>query len=384
MKRLSNKHKKYLLKRKQKIEIRRFRSSRSYNKKIDLVRHHNICGPALSPPKNMCLDEDFEGVLRFIEKLRGGLTPTERRRKKRKKGPPRRGGSVRTAGHVPFEEIDNITPAAALLMAAEYDRYRRMQRRPLYPIRRENWKPWVDAMLSEIGFLRLLEIEGLPSVTLGDDHSRYRTLPMVSGNRTDGREVGLFQDSIAELLADNLGVEVSLRLYDGLIEAMNNVVQHAYPVGYSCPRPIRNRWWLTGSFNPSTGRLHIVFLDQGVTIPVALPRSEWREWALDFLGRMYNILALGRGRPDDAERIHAAMEVGRSGSDDQGRGHGLAQMLDFVKMASDGRLRILSRRGQFMYEKGQSRPHLRNLSSPVRGTLIEWECCVKTGGGREL
>ncbi len=383
MKRLKIRQKKYQLYRKRRVERQRSSTRRTYEKKIDLARHHGIVGKPLHPPRDMCLDRDFNGVMRFIAHLKTNLSPNLRKQAKGRPGPPRRGGSVRSAGHVPFEDIETITPAAALLMAAEYDRHRRMQHRTLYSIRRKLWKPSVDAMLVDIGFLKLLGVDKQASGASQPDDRRYRTLSMTSGDQADGRQVGLFQDALSGVLGEDLETEAGMRLYEGLIEAMNNVIQHAYPANYSSPRSVKNRWWLTGSFDRQTGRLHIVFLDHGVSIPAALPRSKWREKALEFLGHMYDIVTLGRSGSDDAERIHAAMEVGRSGTDDQGRGHGLAQMRYFVDKAPAGRMRILSRRGQYLFETGSAKPDLRNHDSPIRGTLIEWECLVMPAGGRE-
>jgi hypothetical protein len=47
-------------------------------------------------------------------------------------------------------------------------------------------------------------------------------------------------------------------------------------------------------------------------------------------------------------------------------------MLDFVDNSADGYLRIVSRRGEYVYHKGQQ-PIVHEHPTSVGGTLIEWQ-----------
>lgn len=152
--------------------------------------------------------------------------------------------------------------------------------------------------------------------------------------------------------------------FDALCEAMSNVVHHAYqdedPNGL--PRIPGNRWWMTADFDLDKHVLRIAFLDQGVGIPARLPRSGLGEALSGILSKL--------GRNDDAARIDAALQYGRSSTGQPGRGKGFHDMEMFVDFNNDNWMRVLSGHGECVYRSGRFEPRRHELA--VVGTIIEW------------
>ena len=170
-------------------------------------------------------------------------------------------------------------------------------------------------------------------------------------------------------MTSGIGSALDHAIYDGLIEAMDNCAAHAYPENHEFRYPTeQRRWWMSGSV--ANGReLEVIFFDQGATIPGTLLHSGKREGARRWLNETLNLVGIDAA--DDGQRIHAAMETGRSMFEQQGRGHGLAQMRGLVDLAASGSLRILSRKGRYIYEKNAGEM-VDTLDRSIGGTLVHW------------
>ena len=188
---------------------------------------------------------------------------------------------------------------------------------------------------------------------------------MLTGNQNEPEEIVRLSERLQSLMNAVIGSALSYAIYDGLIEAMDNCAAHAYPEDCEFRYPTeQQRWWMSGS--AANGRdLEVIFFDQGATIPGTLPHSGKGEIAGRWLQKTLNLIGIEAA--DDSQRIQAAMAAGRSAIQGQGRGHGLVQMRGLVDLAASGSLRILSRRGQYIYEKdagGNGRyPCVLNLSA---------------------
>ncbi len=124
------------------------------------------------------------------------------------------------------------------------------------------------------------------------------------------------------------------------------------------------KWWMFGAYDASRKLLTCSFFDRGVGIPATLPlKYPWE--------KIRRVLS-GLGLPEtDASLIAAATVMGRTSTGAGHQGRGLADVMAFVERSDGGRVRILSRRGRYLYDGGRKRPSL--LPSPIGGTLIEWE-----------
>jgi hypothetical protein len=159
-----------------------------------------------------------------------------------------------------------------------------------------------------------------------------------------------------------------LGFFDALCEAMSNVVHHAYqdadPFGW---QTLKDHWWMTADFEPRVATLRIAFMDQGIGIPRRLPRSGWSESLEGFLARI-------GGQNDDAGRIQAALQYGRSSTGNPGRGKGFHDMQLFVDGHPANWMRVLSGQGECMYREKRVQP-IRH-AQPIIGTIVEWSLVV--------
>lgn len=271
---------------------------------------------------------------------------------------------ARRPWYVDFRPIRELAPAATLVLAAEFDRFRRLFSRRLSTRHFAEWDVNASRFLREIGFFDLLDV--MPP--LDDDPEAFHDTVMIRF-RSDETAEGQLAAQIRTALEEVSGAPIteSDELYWGLTEAMTNSRQHAYPEwARFFPQPIPGRWWLTGAYQRSTRKMSVIFFDQGVGIPRTLPRSTHWERARGLLADV-GLLA-----HDDGNLIKAATLLGRTSTGKAERGRGLWQMRSFVDAATDGHLRILSGRGEYIYRRGGT-DEVINHQSDVGGTLIEWE-----------
>ncbi|NII75174.1 anti-sigma regulatory factor (Ser/Thr protein kinase) [Dyella sp. SG562] len=269
--------------------------------------------------------------------------------------------------YVDFTTVETLTPAAALLVVAEFDRWRELVKsRSLRPIDLDQWKPEVYNILYEMGFFDLLSTGKvkvpMPSHPVNVDE---RYLSFVSGHEAEGNKAKQLRLGI-----EALGPKLRQRnlLFQGLTEAMTNVKHHAYNVGDHV-----KRWWMSASVDTTGRRLRIMFLDHGLSIPVVLPRRKMER--LRAVAEF--ILPLPQLLKSDASLIQAAVELNRSGTGQDHRGFGLNRDIQgyIENLDARGKLRILSGRGQYVYEKspGQSgSASTKALPAKFGGTFIEW------------
>lgn len=265
--------------------------------------------------------------------------------------------------HVDLTHAEEITPAGALLLVAAFDRWREtVPGQRLRAVSLERWNPDVRRKLKEMGFFEVLNANCNFDDPVTHDSDRY--LPFLSGHGSEGDQAQALRRSI-----ESLGPAISDRglLYDGLVEAMTNVKQHAYDESESV-----KRWWMSASVNVSKNKLTIMFLDHGQGIPTTLPRSKFWEQARGLLARFG-----ADAFKDDARLIEAALTIEKSRTGDDFRGNGLRQdVKGYVEShRARGRLRVLSRRGKCVYDKdanGSEAMAVAKLEVPLRGTFLEW------------
>lgn len=91
-----------------------------------MARNTKRYGVAIPAPEVVCLDENYDEVVKFISKVRDVLImKTDEGSLPRDFGPMRRAFRYHNTD-ADFRKIKKITSAAALLLAAEFDRVRRV------------------------------------------------------------------------------------------------------------------------------------------------------------------------------------------------------------------------------------------------------------------
>lgn len=127
----------------------------------------------LAAPEILSLTNNLESTLGFIYAARRLLY--------RRHAHPQR-----PTWRLDFEPIQHIGPAAALVLAAELDRWTHIRGRPPRPMI-DTWQPYVQTAFHDLGLLPLL---GLPqySCPIGGRELPLRFLPFRRGNLTQGED----------------------------------------------------------------------------------------------------------------------------------------------------------------------------------------------------
>ena len=294
-------------------------------------------------PAQFLLDENFEEVIQVLHTIRAYSE-----------------GSRRYRLYVDFRPIRDLSPAAALVLAAELDRWNRrlayrkggshLQTRDI-----EEWDSEVRRLLGDMGFFGLLSVTDPVAKTGNAADTQY--VHFRTGNKPDGPIVDRLREEDLEPLVG--GKILNNRpFYNALTEAMINVKQHAYR------QAERQTWWLSASYTKTTKELVIMIFDQGAGIPKTLNRT-FREHAQRIVST------------DHARLIKAAHEIDRSSSRQDNRGNGLqTDIRAYInKLAFRGQYRVTSLRGRYIWDKkgdGTISEELNNYRQKLNGTLIEW------------
>jgi len=296
----------------------------------------------------MNLSDDYKETMRLIVSIRA-LSQS----------------GFRTPTIIDFKPIRSISPAAALLLAAELDRWNQVNRqRKLRAIDVHLWDPNVRLLLKQMGFFELLGVDrNFIKCDMSDSSmSATRFLPFYAGEGA----IGGVAEKLRKVIEDFVGtLDSRYAIYDGLVEGMTNVQHHAYPDGGGL-----KRWWISASIDSINGKLTVLCLDHGVGIPKTLPRKNGE--AL----RSY-VQIVGDVLKDDAKMIQAAVELRRTSTGKRHRGHGLTRDIRRVVEShmKGGRLRIFSNKGMYSYRKnpdGSESVSLNRLPVSLDGTFIEW------------
>lgn len=328
-------------------------------------------------PGTLCLDVDRDGTLEFFNDLR---VRTIQPARTRPRPVSKKRGRIRwIKAYVDFQPLKIISPGAALILAAEYDRIRRTRTLNSSAIDIEKWDKDVYRRLYQLGFFELLGInpERLSALPGPLQTSEYLT-PMFCGNDTDLREPG---EKLLDLFVAVGGDDASrVQLLGAVADAIENVKGHAYE-GMNHPG-IPHLWWMSGSADQEARKLTLSIYDQGISIPVTLPNK----WSKDALGTVIQSIVRGGSVPDitdpkmDGYAVAAAMRMSKTSSGLEERGKGLTKIRKAVADCAGGRLRVISRRGNYLFENGVET--FESLPVPLHGTYIGIEATFNEGGGK--
>lgn len=348
MKRLTPRFKKWLEFR-QTREMKRRRRPRQHSPSRPLKKPILRNNPPvyLFPPRFLSFSQNREQTVLFFHEVRQAIDRSLRKH---------------TRLIVELSALKALRPAAALCLLAEFDRWQRLLRQgPLSPVTLDSWAPEIVRNLSDMGFFELL---GTPVAAHlrdgGPGAAKY--IRFVTGDIADAEKQARFRRLVGSPLATQS--PLTLGLYRSLGEAINNAVEHAYEDGRQ-PEPIGRRWWLTGVVDEAARRLRVVILDHGMSIPGSLHRTEHGPLILRYLDKIWP------GRTDDGSKIEAAMEYGRSRMGLPGRGKGLGDVVALAMLDPRNRLRVISRKGSYIYDKDGGRSE--NVECPLNGTFVEWD-----------
>ena len=299
----------------------------------------------LSSPRDLDLQDNYNATIAFLNRVRQAISGIQH-------------GLV-----IDLKDLKVISPAAALLLVAELDRWRETTRtKRLNTVEAEKWDPNVTMQLHQLGFFDLLGAEIDTSAL--PDSSQQAHIKFLRGHQSLGEAARKLRMSIEDL---GLTLSEPGALYDGLVEAMTNVRHHAYPSSRH-----QGRWWMSASVDKGTNQLTVMFLDHGQGIPTSLPRS--RIWP-DVNSAISKIGSLGG--MDHGNLIKAAITAKRTRTGDLHRGNGLRDDIQgyVEKQSVNGALRIYSNYGYYKFTKEEDNREAsitKRLPRHLQGTFLEW------------
>ena len=266
---------------------------------------------------------------------------------------------------IDFDGLEEISTSAGLVLAATIFEWQgKMPERMI--ANHEDWNNSIKTQLVQLGFFELF---GMPAPAIEIEKSTIKSLKYIRGASGDDDKLVQFKENLRFMLDVDLSRQKWTFLYSGLSEAMTNALQHAYENTEEKP------WFMTGGFDTTTRELKIVFYDHGIGIPKSLPKTHG-------MGKVQKFLAEYFLDYNDASAIQAAVEMGKTSTEQKSRGKGLSDMLKFIKERKSGYMSIMSLKGLYKYEKtgknGDEKPHkIKSLSHPILGTLIIWSVKIE-------
>ncbi|WP_417483273.1 hypothetical protein [Maricaulis sp.] len=326
--------------------------------------------PARSIPSKLCFTDNLAETASWFAAMRRRFLSGDYQKKvwvRRVKNGRLR--SIRT--YADFSVLREISTAAALVMAAEYDRVRGLIGSVPPAVDIHKWDGRILKKLLDLGFFETvgLQPEKVEPFVWADE--TLMTQRFFSGRNTE--DIGDAHENLRRLWSflepeQLMPKDVSVNLMSAISEAMSNVARHAYPPDAGLLYPHVGKWWMAGEADRRTRSLRMVIFDQGATIPVT-----YRKQTLT--GEAISLIESARDAnhrfAKDGRIIEAAARFGASSTEESKHGNGMEQMKRAIDIAGAGRLRILSRGGEYIYEGGRERSNAHQNS--VGGTLIEWE-----------
>ncbi len=221
----------------------------------------------------------------------------------------------------------------------------------------------VNQVLKQIGLLNLLRKSSVRIEPRDSDVVHWK---FTHGNKVEGIKF----DEVLAGLTTRIEDQIQTELYEGFIEAMNNVMHHAY-IGVredGMGLQDNNDWWMFSQLRDNA--ITVVFCDLGIGIPKTLPIKKKALWK--------RLISLNL--TSDADAIEHALQDSVTRTRQKGRGRGLTQLVDVVRKTPTGRVSIFSNCGAVHFKVGNDLKK-NNHSDSICGTLIQWTIPVLTKDG---
>ena len=357
MKKLSAKQKAYQVRRsgshakrrRRRKEIKNFRREQfeeNFKKFAPLVIASPMTPSGYVPvhlPAHMSISENFEETMGAINLIRELVLEN---------GVP---------AYIHMESVERMGAGAAVVLCSEAYRCRNLLAR--FSGSRAvsgsyNKVPLVSDMLRQMGFYRMIGVSDIPQPERNLEE-RYFSRLVTFKDKVDAASIARFRGEVTTAFR-GLEKNVHQRMQGGIIEAINNTVEHAYRFNTQI-RSMSNRSWVSSIVNPARSEFTLNVFDQGNGIPSTLDRN-----LLETLEALSNL-----GNRQDSQLIEAAMSLHRTSTRQSGRGKGFMTMKRLVDSCADGELRVYSNRGRHTYNGSDLSTPL-DFDQNLGGTLIQW------------
>lgn len=226
----------------------------------------------------------------------------------------------------------------------------------------------VEQVLQQVGLTKLLNKK--PRLQEGSFDKTVRFWHFASGCKVNTAQA----ENIFDSFEGRLTPELQKSIYTGISEAMTNSFHHAYEQD-DFPENQR-KWWLFS--REYKGELQVIFCDLGIGIPKSLYQYSNKinaNWFKILKEKLSEYKKNGR-IINDASKIKAAIEIGKSRTNLVNRGKGLKQMVDSLNIMGNNKAEVMIMSNQGVYRKHHDKELLYPISDNKRislqGTMIHW------------
>lgn len=256
-----------------------------------------------------------------------------------------------------FHHVVSLAPEAAVALVAEIQRCRafcdpRTDITGTYPAAHD-----VAALLCDVGFFKALAIKEPPRPK---EYARRRYVQIERRNSAASETADDLLNCFSEVF--EFSPDDRKRLYVALVESMDNVFEHAYPLNSASPHFMRE-WWLLGYADRVQNTIGFTFYDQGAGIPATI-RGRQRDRVLSTLMSW-----------SDGKWIERAVTRGISRHKSRRRGHGLHNLREFIQRLDphiDGSLQVIANHGLVSFTS-EGAVATSNIANELYGTLVVWQ-----------
>lgn len=228
----------------------------------------------------------------------------------------------------------------------------------------------VLAIMQDLGFFRMVGAQ--EPLAPREEGERFRIMEFRTGKRVLNSEIGVLQDRLINHISD-VEDDVAPAIYEVMVEAMQNVIDHAYRDDDNRLRKfvrhtLVDRWWVAAFLDRQDGRLLFMMCDLGAGIPITIRDTVRKGKAV--ITRAAD--AIGIVRLDDADYIEAAVMDGLTSTGKAHHGRGLRKMRRTTDRFPESSLSIFSRKGSFWYSSAQEKPRTKRYQDSLDGTMVVW------------
>ncbi|WP_429067072.1 hypothetical protein [Aeromonas bestiarum] len=232
----------------------------------------------------------------------------------------------------------------------------------------------VDSVLNRLGFYAALGFKQFTSRELAN----VKCWDIIRGVKVNSNAAGQMLQAVEASLVQRAGGKAQ-RLFGPLVEAMNNVVEHAYyPSIWKGEQPEGHRWWCFTAL--VADELTVLIGDKGVGIPATLEQTQ-PKGLLELLKQK-----VGGVFSNDADYIMAAMDVKRTRTSLTYRGNGGKDLKSAIEKIPNSRLTVISNKGVYRYHhlvrKGNDsvlNESRESVEQSIAGTIVEWTIPLPKG-----
>ncbi|WP_139719140.1 hypothetical protein [Aeromonas sobria] len=232
----------------------------------------------------------------------------------------------------------------------------------------------VDSVLNRLGFYAALGFKQFTSRELAN----VKCWDIIRGVKVNSDAAGQMLQAVETSLVQRTGGKAQ-RLFGPLVEAMNNVVEHAYfPAIWKGEQPEGHRWWCFTAL--VADQLTVLIGDKGVGISATLEQTQ-PKGLLDLLKQK-----VGGVFSNDADYIMAAMDVKRTRTSLSHRGNGGKDLKSAIEKIPNSRLTVISNKGVYRYHhvaRNGNDPVLNesreSSEQSIVGTIVEWTIPLPKG-----